>query len=78
MTLLAEIHERWDRLGSEGQCEHWWYAAVRHVQRNLDLDLDCDCGLDEPDRYDGPAYAHAKADIAYLLSLVEGGTDAEA
>lgn len=70
---VQEIKERWFAIDSN-QCSHWWYAAVRHIQRNVDLDLwDCDCGDDvmTPGRYDGPVFAHAKADIDYLLAALD-------
>jgi hypothetical protein len=74
---LADIRERWPN--PLLQCEGWWYSAVRHCQRNMD-EL---CEHNEwpepegtpvhPGRYEGAAHAHAGADIAFLLSLIEGG-----
>lgn len=81
---LQEIKDRWANV-TEPECEDWWYQSVRHIQRNVDMD----CGYEaadiydedehysnkHPSRYDGRKYAHAGADIAYLLAAL--GVDDE-
>lgn len=77
-TRLQEITDRWIN-DTEVQCEDWWYRAIRHVQRNMEgicvheyeVEIsDEEYGATHPSRYDGTRYAHAGADIAYLLSVV--------
>lgn len=80
---VTEIINRWKDYAPEPQCEQWWWSAIRHCQRNMDDMCDHEMGEDtdqpdvHPDMYDGKAYAHAAADIHYLLSLIGEVSDGQ-
>ena len=73
---IAEIAERWADISPAPQCESWWYSAIRHCQRNVDDLCAHEWGdpIDQPDvhpdRYEGTPYAHASADIHFLLAAL--------
>ena len=75
---VTEIANRWAGIPDKPQCEDWWYSAIRHCQRNVEELCAHEYGEGDesqpdvhPDRYDGKPYAHAAADIHYLLGQLK-------
>ena len=71
----AAIRERWLLVDAD-VCESWWEDGIRHLVRNCDF-IECSDEPEHygPDKYDGVAYAHAAADITYLLELLDALTE---